>query len=313
MNITGIASYLPSRIADNEYFSRITGRSPDWFLERTGIHQRRRAAEGENTNTLGVRAVRSLAEIQQEQLDETDLIIGCSYTPWDTVGTLAHVVQREFNLSGARAFYMSSACASVINAMEIAAAMFQSLRSKRILIVAAEHNSLYSRDDDSLSGHLWGDGGAAMLLSTQDEGDYEVIDVQTRGCGHVGKGPGGVFLTPRQDGLVMPFGKDVFTQACREMAMSARDILTRNGLCPDDVHLLVPHQANRRIIDHVGRELGITCDRVASTVERFGNTGCASTLITLHEQSAQLVRNDLVLLTVFGGGYSAGAALLRRR
>jgi 3-oxoacyl-[acyl-carrier-protein] synthase III len=312
MWITGIATHLPEKIADNEYFGRITGKAPEWFLERTGIRERRRVSDGENTNTMAVHAARALSLQLDDPLTAVDFILGCSYTPWDTVGTLAHAVQRELGLSRARALYISSACSSVVSAVEIAAALIEAGRSKKVLVVAAEHNSLYARDDDPRCGHLWGDGAAALLLTASGRGAFEVIDVQTSGHGHVGMGTGGVYLRPRGEGLVMPFGKDVFVHACREMESSARAILGRNKMVPEDLRLLVPHQANKRIIDHVGQSLGIPGDRVACTVDKLGNTGCASTLISLQQHIAELHSGDIVLVTVFGGGYSGGSALLRR-
>ena len=314
MSILALASYLPEGIVDNRQLSELTGRDADFFLRRTGIQERRRATGGENTNTMAVSAVRALGCHHRNWLAEVDLIIGCSYTSWDLIGTVAHAVQRECGLTQARAFTLSSACSSVANAMEVAAAFFDSNRSARALIVAADHNSLYSDDSDQRSGHLWGDGAAAMLLSKTDLAPtlFEVLDVWTAGLGHVGVGPEGVALRPRAEGLVMPNGKDVFIQACEGMEAAARLLLQRNGLTASEVRLLVPHQANQRIMDHVADRLEMRPGQLASTIARFGNTGCASAIITLIEYQAQLAEGELALIVTFGGGYSSGAALLRR-
>ena len=315
MHILDLASYLPESIVDNRQLSELTGRDSDFFLRRTGIQERRRAASGENTNTMAVSAVRALTARSQALLPEVDLLIGCSYTSWDLIGTLAHAVQRACGVTRARAFTLSSACSSVANALEVAAAFFDAGRSECALIVAADHNSLYSDDSDPRSGHLWGDGAAALLLqrAPQSGAPFAVMDVWTAGLGHVGTGPEGVALRPREGGLIMPNGKDVFIQACEGMEAAARLLLERNGLTSKDVRLLVPHQANQRIMDHVADKLAIAPEQVASTIAHYGNTGCASAIITLEQHQQQLLAGELALIVTFGGGYSAGAALLQKQ
>ena len=315
MHILDLASYLPASIVDNRRLGELTGRDSDFFLRRTGIRERRRAAEGENTNTMAVSAVRALAPRSQALLPEVDLLIGCSYTSWDLIGTVAHAVQRACDVTRARAFTLSSACSSVANALEVAAAFFDAGRSQCALIVAADHNSLYSDDSDPRSGHLWGDGAAALLLCREPQAgaSFAVRDVWTAGLAHVGVGPEGVALRPRAGGLVMPNGRDVFIQACEGMEAAARLVLERNGLRPDELRLLVPHQANQRIMDHVAAKLAINPEHVASTIANYGNTGCASALITLEHYQQQLQAGDLALVVTFGGGYSAGAALLLKQ
>lgn len=262
---------------------------------------------------MAVAAARELARLEPSAMHDVDLIIGCTYTPWDTVGTLAHAVQRDLGITRARAFHLSAACSSVINAFEVVAAMFESGRSGVALVVAAEHNSRYARDRDEQSGHLWGDGAAAVLLRRGGAGRLELIDVATAGLAHLGRGPEAVYLRPLADGLVMPFGKDVFGNACVEMETQARCLLSRNGLAPSDLRLVVPHQANQRILDRLSEALGLEPARVASSIASLGNTGCASTLITLQEHLCTLRSGDHLLIVVFGGGYSAGCALLRCR
>ncbi len=313
MSIMGGAEYLPEQIADNAHFSRLTGRPEAWFERATGIATRRRAAPHENSNTMAISAVeRMLAE--GESLDGIDLIIGASYTPWDTVGTMAHAVQRHFEIRGAKALYVSTACSSFINALEIAAAFFDSGRARRALIVLAEHNSLYADDSDEQSGHLWGDAATALILDTSQtaqSGALQVVDIDSRGLGDLGAGPGGVYLHPRTDGLVMPLGKDVFQHACREIESAARAMLERHLLTVDDIRLLVPHQANDRIISHVAERLGTADGQIARSIGYLGNTGCASTALTLFRHRDVLRPGDLALLVTFGGGYSMGCALLR--
>jgi len=318
MFILASGDYVPARVVDNAYFSRSTGRPEDWFAQRTGIQERRRAAADENLNTMAIAAVQALAAGPgRPSLRDVDLIVGASYTPHDTIGTLAHVIQRHLMLQNTRALYLSTACSSFLDAMDVAAAYFGAGRAKKALIVAAEHNSAFSRDEDDRSGHLWGDGAAAVLLGVEAQDDdrrapFEVLDVHTEAMADQGHGPDAISLNPRTGGLTMPHGKEVFARACQEMAFATRDILARNQLTIDDVRLLVPHQANRRIIDHVAGELGLPPGRAAITIDKLGNTGCASVAITLHRYAHVVEPGQYAVLVTFGGGYSVGAALLRR-
>lgn len=313
MFITGSGEFVPARVVDNEYFARLTGRPADWFAQRTGIRERRRLEHGQNLNTMAAAAVQSLLAGGAASLDGVDLIIGVSYTPLDTIATLAHVVQRQFSLRGARAVYLSTACSSFMDAIDMAAAYFASGRARKALIVAAEHNSAFSRDEDEMSGHLWGDGAAAVLLEADAQpAQFEILDVRTRGLADIGHGPESISLNPQAEGLVMRHGKEVFARACHEMANATRSILANNGLGIEDVRLLVPHQANKRIIDHVAHDLGLPGDRAAITITELGNTGCASVAITLHRYASTVAQGEYVVLVTFGGGYSVGSALLRR-
>lgn len=263
---------------------------------------------------MAVCAVSRLLETSSIALDDVDLIIGASYTPWDTLGTIAHVVQRQFGMRRARAIYLSTGCSSFINALELAAAYFESGRSHRALIVASEHNSLYSRDEDEKSGHLWGDGAIAVLLSSENPGtaSMQVLDIATQGLGDIGHGPDALHLLPHGQGLIMPNGRDVFQHACREMENSVRSMLARHQLSIAQIRLLVPHQANDRIISKVAQSLDARPEQVARTIGSLGNTGAASTAITLFRYQDMLKDDELAILVTFGGGYSTGCALLRK-
>ena len=313
MFIHASAEYLPERSVDNAYFSELTGRPTPWFEKLTGIRSRRRAGSDENTNTMAIAAVENLRRSSPQALIGIDLVIGASYTPWDTIGTMAHVVQRHFEFTNARALYLSTACSSFIDALEVACAYFQTGRASKALVIAAEHNSLYSKDSDDKSGHLWGDGAAAVVLGKAPAGQaVEIIDVRAVGRADLGRGPEGIQMVPHCGGLVMHHGKDIFAHACREMANATQSILDRNEAPLDDVCLLIPHQANQRIIDCVTEHLNFPAGRVAMTIAELGNTGCASVAITYHRHWQQLIPGKLGVLVVFGGGYSAGAALVKR-
>jgi len=308
------SEYVPQRAVDNDYFSALTGRPTQWFEQLTGIRERRRAAADENANTMAISAVASLVQSAPGCLQGVDLVIGASYTPWDTIGTIAHVVQRHFSLANARAMFLSTACSSFIDSLDVVAAYFAAGRASKALVIAVEHNSLYSADSDDKSGHLWGDGAAALLLTKVAIGRaVEIIDVRTVGRADMGRGPEGINMIPKATGLVMPYGKDIFMHACREMVAATRDIVAGNDLQLSDIRMLVPHQANKRIIDCVVQHLETPSIHVPMTIAELGNTGCAGVAITYHRNASRLAPGDHAVLVTFGGGYSTGAALLRRR
>jgi 3-oxoacyl-[acyl-carrier-protein] synthase-3 len=245
---------------------------------------------------------------------EVDLIVGATYTPYDTVGTLAHAVQRFFGIPEARVISISSACSSFLSAMEIVEGYFATNKARTALVVSSEHNSAYSDDMDAQSGHLWGDGAAAVFVSKEktSEEDIEILDVSTSGLGHIGKGTEAVCLKPNEGGLKMPFGKDVFTNACKYMVSEVREILKKNRLTPEEIIHLIPHQANSRIIAQLKEALGLHNGELITNIEEIGNTGCASTMIALSQNWKKFRKSELIVITVFGGGYSSGAMLLRK-
>jgi len=311
INATGY--YIPAQRIPNSYFAALYGKPEEWFTQRTGIRTRARADERETIDAMSSRAVDGALRSAPFAAADIDLVIFASYSPDDTVGTTAHRIQREFGIERAKALYVSSACSSALNAVEIACSFMSSGIASRALIVAADRNSTYADDNDPAHGHLWGDAAVAYILSTEryGDGDMEIVDIETRGLGHIGSGPDGVFLRPRTDGIGMPGGRDVFNQACTYIERHAREILDRNGLEVADLDWFVSHQANMRIVGHVCRELGLPEERTLNNIEELGNTGCGSSLLSLAQHRARVKSGDSVVVATFGGGYSVGAMLLR--
>jgi 3-oxoacyl-[acyl-carrier-protein] synthase III len=314
MFINGASHYLPKKIIPNEYYRDLIGLSDEWIFKRSGIKNRTRAGAGENTNSMSIRAVKTGIDRMPYGTQDIDLIVGATYTPYDTVGTLAHAVQGHFDIPKARVLSISTACSSFLNAVEVVEGLFTLGKARYAIVVATEHNSAYSDDKDSQTGHLWGDGSAAVFLSKEQVShhDMEVIAVNTSGLGHVGKGIEGISLRPNEGGIKMPHGRDIFTHATKYMVSETLEILEKNHFCVSDIAYFIPHQANSRIIDSVANGLGLHRDTLITNVEDIGNTGCASTAIALSQNWELFPPGRLVVMTVFGGGYSSGAMLLRR-
>jgi 3-oxoacyl-[acyl-carrier-protein] synthase-3 len=310
-----VAAYLPAAVVTNEHFTRLNGLASDWIIERTGIRERRKAGPGENANTMGVAATRALlAELPSFDASGIDLIVAGTYTPHDTIYTAAHAVQRELNVSEIPVISISSACSSLLNAVEIVEGYFALNKASRALVVVTEHNTAYNNEEDTMAGHLWGDGAAALLITKErlSEGDLHIKQVLTGGAATVGKADEAVTLKPVDKGIVMPFGRDVFQQACTYMTRITQQLLDKNGLVANDLTYLIPHQANLRISVNVTKQLGLDPSRAVNNIDRLGNTGCAGSAIGLAEIWSTLQPGNKVIVTVFGGGYSYGAMLLEK-
>lgn len=313
MFINTISHYVPVQRVSNAYFKQLNGLDDEWIFDRTGIRTRSKAALGENTNSMAVEAVSNAIASLPFDIKDVDLIVGASYTPYDTVATIGHVVQREFNIPEAQVLYVSAACSSFVNAIEVVEGYFAMGKASRALVIASEHNTFYSDESCPKSGHLWGDGATAMFISDEPLGTKpgEIINVFTRGLGHVGKGTDAVFLRPGDSGLQMPDGRDVFMHACNFMRVALEKTLENCGLTVADLDFVIPHQANHRIIANLMKQLNLSPQKVLNNIQELGNTGCASTGICLSQNMDKIKPDSLVGITVFGGGYSAGALLIR--
>lgn len=313
MFINTISHYIPKERVPNSYFKQVNGLDDEWIYERTGIRSRSKAAKGENTNTMAIEAVKNAISSLPFDIKEVDLIVGASYTPYDTVSTIGHAVQNEFAIPDAKVVYVSSACSSMVNALEIVEGYMSSGKATRALIVASEHNTAYSDETCEKSGHLWGDGATALFISEDPVGKKpgEILNIFTRGLGHIGKGTESVYVRPNDGGLQMPDGRDVFMHACNFMRVALEQSLEGCNLSLDDLDFIIPHQANQRIIANLVKQLSLMPKKVLTNISELGNTGCASTGICLSQNLDKIPEDSLVGITVFGGGYSAGAFVVR--
>jgi len=314
MIINLVTAYLPGIVISNDYFSDNYGISGDEIVAKSGIKQRRQTLPDENANTMAIEAVKNALDKLPHPIQDIDLIIGATYTPFDTIGTIAHAVQAHFKIEKTRTLTINSACSSFINALEVADAYFATGKAQKALVVISENNSLYNNLSDPKSGFLWGDGAAAVFLSKErySDDDLEVLDMNTRGLGNIGKNIEGVYLRPLDGGLKMPYGKDVFQQACTYMVEETEQLLAKNNLSVSDINYLIPHQANIRIIDYVAKKLYISKEQVLNNIEFLGNTGSAGAAIVLAQNISKFKKGDKIVITVFGGGYSSGGVLLKK-
>lgn len=312
MYIHAVSHYLPTEVVGNEHFTKLNGLSSDWIIERTGIEERRKAAPGENTNTMTVEVVRRLQE--KTDLATVDLIVGATYTPYDTIVSLAHEAQHELGIADIPTISVSTACSSLLNAIEVVEGYFALNKASRALVIVSEHNTAYNNDEDTVSGHLWGDGAAALLITKeqQSDGDFNILGLLTGGAAHTAKATTAVVMKPNEGGVLMPYGRDVFINACQYMPKASLQILERCGLTLADVDYVLPHQANLRISRNVMNTLGLPEEKLISNIQKLGNTGCAGCGIALSEQWDTFQKGQRIVITVFGGGYSFGAMVLEK-
>jgi 3-oxoacyl-[acyl-carrier-protein] synthase-3 len=310
-----VAAYLPEAVVTNAHFTRLNGLASEWIIERTGIQERRKAGPDENANTMAIAATRAaLAAAPAFASDSVDLIVVGTYTPYDTIFTAAHAVQRDLGVNEIPTVSISSACSSLLNAVEIVEGYFAMGKATRAVVVVTEHNTAYNNEEDTMAGHLWGDGAAALLISKERIGtdDLRITEVITGGAAPVSKADEAVTLKPIDKGIVMPYGRDVFQQACIYMAKVTQQLLDKHRIATTELTYLIPHQANLRISKNVVKQLGLDPARAVSNIERLGNTGCAGAAIGLADVWETLKGGDKVIITVFGGGYSYGAMLLEK-
>lgn len=304
--------YIPERRIDNEYFQDLNGLTPDWIVQRTGIVSRSRVDDGENINTMGIEAVKDAMRRCTYDVKDVNLVVAAHYCAYDTVGTVAHEVQREFEIDHAKVVYASSACSSFINGLEIIEGYFALGKADRAILVCSEQNSYYSNDTDPKSGHLWGDAAVAYFVSKERmaDSDIKILDIFTEGLGNVGRGPSGVRLRPKEGGIAMPDGRDVFIHACRYMIYALKNALEECGLESCEIKKFICHQANKRIVAQVAHLLDKPDSDFINNIEQLGNTGSASAPLVLAQNSDRFDRGEKAAVMVFGGGYSCGCFIV---
>ena len=314
MYINAIGHYIPTQRVTNEFFKNVNGLDADWIVQRTGIETRSRCSEEENVDTMAFEAVENALPRLPYTIGEVDLIVAAHYCAFDTVGTAAHRVQRKYDIKGAKVLYASSACSSFVNGLEIIEGYFAMGKATKALLICSEQNSYFSTDSDPKAGHLWGDAAVAYFLSKdkESENDIEILSVFTEGLGQIGKGPDGVRLRPKEEGISMPDGRDVFMNAVKYMEYALDKNLENCGVKREDHAYFITHQANMRIVKQLARMMGTPMDKFLNNIQELGNTGSASAPLVLAQHQDELKKGDIVSLMVFGGGYSCAAFTIKR-
>ncbi len=315
----GCGSYLPERAVGNEELAQRLDTSDEWIRQRTGITQRHIAAEGETTSDLGLAAARSAIAAAAIAADEIDLIICATSTPDQTFPATATRIQDGLGIRSGAAFDVQAVCSGFIYGLSIADNFIKAGQAETALVIGAETFSRILDWQDRSTCVLFGDGAGALLLrategagTSSDRGilsTHIYSDGQHHDALYVDGGPS----SNGKVGHLRMNGKEVFRHAVTRMSEAVDTALAHNGLAASDVDWLVPHQANRRIIEAMGRRLNLDADRVIVTVDRHANTSAASIPLALRELigSGRVAEGDLIMMEAMGGGFTWGSALLR--
>ena len=317
--MAGCGAYLPARVVTNDELARRVNTSDAWIHQRTGIRERRIAADGELTSDLGLRAAEAALADAGIEANDLDLVICATSTPDDTFPATATRIQARLGMTRGAAFDLQAVCSGFVYGLAVADNFLRCGQAKNALVIGAETFSRILDWDDRSTCVLFGDGAGAVVLSAgqgdggpQDRGllsTHIYSDGRHRDALYV---DGGVSST-RTTGHVRMAGREVFRHAVVRMAEAIDSALEANGLTPGDIDWLVPHQANSRIIEAMGRRLNLPEDRVVMTVERHANTSAASIPLALAEAAGdgRIKTGDLVMMEAMGGGFTWGSALLR--
>tara|TARA_B100000686_G_scaffold340628_1_gene416603 strand:- start:2580 stop:3536 length:957 start_codon:yes stop_codon:yes gene_type:complete len=316
--------YIPEKILTNAELEEMVDTSDDWILTRTGITERRIAADYEAPSDLATNASREALIEAELEPSELDLIIICTSTPDVLFPSTACFVQKKLGAGKAAAFDISAVCSGFVFGLSIAEQFLKTGRYNNILIAATEINSRIVDWKDRSTCVIFGDGsGAAVLKGCKKTSPTGVLSTHIYSDGNrtdLIEVPGGIGrerISKKgiDDNLYVlkMDGGPVFKLAVRRMSEVAREALERNGLTIDDVNLIIPHQANRRILNAVAQSLNISEDKFMVNIDKYGNTSAASIPIALHEarQAGRIKSGDHILLTVLGAGLTWGAALIK--
>lgn len=318
-SITAIGGYIPEQVRTNYDLEQACETSDEWIVKRTGIKERRILDKDLATSDMAVSAIRDMAAKFDKNLFEVDAILVATSTPDMLMPATANIIADKLGLTNIWAFDVNAACSGFLYALDLGASLVETNRYRNVLVVGADNISSFVNMEDRQTNILFGDGaGVVWLEPSQDEGIMDAY-MQSNGIGRD-------FLNIEAGGSLYPFhdtlieddrkyikqdGKVVFKQAIQSMSDACQNVLKRNNLTVEDVNWLVPHQANKRIIDAVGKEINIAQGKTLSNIEYLGNTIAATIPLCIWENLNNLKKGDLVMLTAFGAGFSWGASLLR--
>lgn len=317
--VAGSGSYLPERVLTNHDLSRIVDTTDEWIVERTGIHRRHIAADGELTSDLALAAARAAIADAGIDAPEIDLIVMGTTTPDNTFPATATTVQAKLGLTHGAAFDVQAVCSGFVYALTVADNFIRLGQARTALVIGAETFSRLLDWTDRTTCVLFGDGaGAVVLRAEKGEGtvaDRGILTTHLHSDGrykdklYVDGGPS----STGSIGHVRMEGREVFRHAVVNIADTINEALAATGLTVDDIDWFVPHQANKRILDGTAKRIGLPPGKVVITVADHGNTSAASVPLALDQavRDGRIKRGDLVLIEAMGGGFTWGSALLR--
>jgi 3-oxoacyl-[acyl-carrier-protein] synthase III len=321
--IAGTGSYLPEKVLTNAELAAQVETSDEWIVSRTGIKERRIAAEGERTSDMGTAAARHAMAQAGLAAEDVELIIVATITPDTLTPATACYVQKNLGAHRAVAFDISAACSGFLYALKIAKRLIASGAFKNAVIIGAEKLSTVTNWQDRTTCVLFGDGAGAAVLraAAPEEGAILATEMGTDGnLTHLLTIPGGGSncpITPDNvdDHLfaLTMMGKEIFKHAVTRMKEAAEKVIERAGLKPEDIACIIPHQANLRIIDAIADRLAVPSDRIFVNLDKYGNTSAAAVAIALDEahRSGAFKRGDNIVMVVFGAGLTWAAAAVR--
>lgn len=318
--ISGIASYVPDDILDNEMLSQMVDTNDEWITTRVGIKQRRILKdESLGSSYMGIQAVNKLLEETGTEKDSVDLVICATSNPDYRFPSTASIIAHGVGLDKAYGYDLQAACAGFIVSMQDARAYIQSGLYKKVIVVCAEKMSSMTNYKDRATCPLFGDAAAAVLVEPTDE-PVGVIDgefhVDGTGLPHLLMKAGGSARPATHETIdadehyIYQEGRTVYKNAVRDMLTSSQSVMERNNLGVNDVDWFVPHQANLRIIEAVGGRIQIPAEKTLVNIQHYGNTSAASIPLCLDEYKHQLKKGDKIVMTAFGAGFTWGAMYL---
>jgi len=318
-----IGAYVPAKILTNAELEVMVDTSDEWITKRTGIKERRIAAENETTSDMGVRAAALAIERSGLDKSQIDMIVCATISPdYFCMPSTATIIATKLGLEKVTAFDVSAACTGFVYALSIAKAFIESGMKKNILIVGAERLSSITDYTDRGTCILFGDGAGAAIISATENKSEAIIDIHTGSDGSFadllmtpngGSGSAHDELDREAAGCFMRMkGNETFKVAVRTLTSDVIDILEQNSIAASIIKHFIPHQANYRIIKAVGDALELKVEQVVLTVEKYGNTSGASIPMAINDiyEAGRLQEGDLMLLDAFGGGLTWGSALV---
>ena len=320
--ITGIGGYVPDYVLTNEELSRMVDTSDEWITTRVGIKERRiLTEEGLGTSYMARKAARQLLDKTGADPDTIDALIVTTTTPDYKFPSTASVVLGKLGLKNAFAFDLEAACCGFLYSLDLASSMIQSGRYKKIVAIGADKMSSIVDYTDRQTCVLFGDGAGAVLVeATEEEGvGYQNSFLRTDGKGlpflHMKAGgsvcPPSHFTVDHRLHYLYQEGRTVFRYAVTDMSDDVQEIMHRNNLTSDDVNWIIPHEANRRIIEAVAKRAEISMDKVIINIDHYGNTSAATIPLAMWDSEKNLKKGDNIIFPAFGAGFVHGASFYK--